>query len=240
MIFLKEHSITIYAVPKIACTTLKRIGYEIEYGVPWEKGRNVHRDYPSIPFVNRSGLGGVFSKRPRTKFRIAVVRDPVSRLLSCYSNKVLKGQYLGEFRRSSEDRKRDRVVLKDNPSFDEFVENLVLYRRYSDIVIRPHSERLQYYLGPDASFFTHIFDISQVSDLIVFLSKVTDLDLNHNLHANKTDKESKSSRISEQSTNLIKSFYRSDIENYGFVWGEHAPKTGILKKIIGRKIPAID
>lgn len=88
-VFNYKHKISYYPVPKCACTSLKLVFFRIENGYDFRnfrvngKMRYIHSFYASRKFANARDLDG------DDHFRFAVVRDPVERLLSCYSNRVL-------------------------------------------------------------------------------------------------------------------------------------------------------
>ena len=79
----------IHPAPKVACTSIKRMFYRIENEREFISGYrnsisfNIHDYYPTPPF------GKVPHSKIRDHFRICVVRDPIRRFLSGYSNRVV-------------------------------------------------------------------------------------------------------------------------------------------------------
>ena len=94
--FLWKHKLTYVSIPKVASTSLKEIFFKVENNRPFEKLRvngkllGPHHFYKSY----------TFDKIPHDQIKdhkkLAVVRDPVRRLLSCYSNIVVHHKTLSQ------------------------------------------------------------------------------------------------------------------------------------------------
>lgn len=85
-----------------------------------------------------------------SSIRFCIVRDPIERFISCYTNRILFHKALGGEKSISE--------LIDN--FDDICEN--------NPALRAHFKPQCFFYGDDPSIFTHIFKMSE-------LSKVKDL-----------------------------------------------------------------
>src|SRR5688572_19872202 len=95
---LTRYPIAYYGTPKVACTSLKMAMYQFEFGKPWisyqdaaGKWWHIHNswelDEPSR-FVEIAGRNEFF--------KFAVIRSPLDRFLSAYSNRVLHHRELSK------------------------------------------------------------------------------------------------------------------------------------------------
>ncbi|MDG3042677.1 sulfotransferase family 2 domain-containing protein [Roseicyclus marinus] len=98
--------------------------------------------------------------------RFALVRDPVRRFLSGYSNRVLHYREL-----SIEAAGRDllREGLPPDPDIETFIENYVGYLRCSKPLAR-HFLKQQKFIGNDPSYFERIFRLERVGELVDFVN----------------------------------------------------------------------
>lgn len=176
-----------FPVPKVACTSLKLFVYQIEFGEPFRAytsgSKNIHihnwrEDYQSRSFFNRNNNGyfeGSF---------VAVIRDPVKRFLSAYSNRVL---YHGELSKTKVDigTARDLGVQLD-PAVDEFVLNLEKYAILSPS-IKHHIAPATTFLGHDMYFFNHVIKIEEISLFVDLVNNAcgTSVEMPHEQHGGK-------------------------------------------------------
>jgi hypothetical protein len=98
--------------------------------------------------------------------RFALVRDPVKRFLSGYSNRVLHYRELS-IEAAGQDLLREG--LPPDPDIGTFVENYVGYLRCSKNLAR-HFLRQQKFIGPDASHFERVFKLEDVDQLVDFVN----------------------------------------------------------------------
>lgn len=98
--------------------------------------------------------------------RFALVRDPVRRFLSGYSNRVLHYREL-----SIEAAGRDllREGLPPDPDIETFVENYIGYLRCSKPLAR-HFLKQQKFIGNDPGYFERIFRLEKVGELVDFVN----------------------------------------------------------------------
>lgn len=172
-VILEEHNLAYIPVPKTGCTSLKTLFFEVENGRPFQgfkrSGReyHVHDVYPSLLFADLP------HKRLRTMERFLVVRDPVARFLSAYSNRVVHHGELSERYAGGKLAKRG---LPYNPSLSEFVENISGYRDAIQ-VIEHHVRPLVDYAGLDADYYAKVYPISQIGDFAQFVRERTGKDV---------------------------------------------------------------
>jgi len=155
------------SVPKIACTSLKALCFEIENGFAFRdfrlQGRlyHVHDMYVSRPFeaLPRDRLAGLE--------RYALLRDPVARLLSSYANRVRHHRELGEAHLTAEARREGALP---DPDLATFIDRLEVYRRHSPSIAH-HTDPMTVYLGREPGFYTRLFPLDRVGDFVALLSE---------------------------------------------------------------------
>lgn len=160
--FLPQHRLSYISVPKVACTSVKHVFYQAENGQtfkPFQANgvqRHIHHLYP----------GYRFDQLPHDRIaghhRVAVVRDPLQRLLSCYSNRVVFHRCL------SEEKVGPALAvagLTCDPDLGEFLDRFDEYRAVSGEVSH-HSNPLIHSLGEDPAFYGKIYAISQLAEFV--------------------------------------------------------------------------
>lgn len=186
MAIICDRARTVYfPVPKAACTSLKALFWEINHGRSWPRklswSARVRRKL-GISIVGETLQTEVGYRTenfdpgivlPPDYERVAVVRDPLARLHSAWSNKVNRKM----FERHHEVEKLGSLGLSNSPTFAEFVEHFDEYRSNSVPVAR-HTGGFTQYLGEDLDWFTHVFPIERLQDFEAYLRKRT----NENIH----------------------------------------------------------
>lgn len=157
---LWDHRLTYVAVPKVACTSVKHAFFRVENGREHEdfvaNGQyfHIHRIYPTRAFKDlpRDRLSG--------HLRMALVRDPVRRLLSCYGDRVI---YNRELSREAAGKALEAAGLPTNPGLSEFIDRLADYSRAVPAIAHhaaPHVD----FLGEDPAYFAEIYSMSRLHD----------------------------------------------------------------------------
>ncbi len=101
-------------------------------------------------------------KKPEGYYVFCVSRDPVKRLLSAYSNRVL---HFGELDLlGHKGREIIDLNLAGHPSLNYFIENLEAYQSIKESILH-HTQPLVHFIGTDESIYDGIFDISEMNDL---------------------------------------------------------------------------
>ena len=160
---LYEHKLSYFSVPKCACTSLKHFFFTIENGFAFRDYQANGRPMHIHNAVYQSDAFEAYPhKRIADHWKIAVVRDPLERVLSCFSNRVLHHRELERIELSEEDRERG---LTREPDLTTFVKNL---ERYMDIAptIAHHAGSLTHYLGRDAAYFDRIYSMDELGALV--------------------------------------------------------------------------
>lgn len=160
-VHLWEHGLTWVAVPKVACTSIKHAIFHIENGRAFEdftaNGQHfhIHRIYPTQRFADLP------LARIAQHDRLAVVRDPVSRLLSCCGNRVI---YNRELATETARRALALADLPTNPGLEEFIDRLADYcQAVPDIA--HHAAPHVTFLGQDPDYYAEVFSMRRLHDL---------------------------------------------------------------------------
>lgn len=166
-IIVDKIKLAYFPAPKVACTSLKLMFYQVENGRNFEKSIingevfHIHHHYPAIRFdmsrhERMSGLE-----------RVCVVRDPVSRFISSYTNRVI---FHGELDESRLPAKAIAKGAKPRPSLEEYVERIELYRKYSKS-IRWHTEPQVTFYGGDKRYFQKVYGMSELESFRGYVSE---------------------------------------------------------------------
>lgn len=131
--------------------------------------------------------------------RIAILRDPVKRFVSCYNDRIVNKNKHGT---------RDYVT-----DIEYFIENIdEICNKSSDI--RNHSRAQYSSIGP-TNMYTNIFTLEQLDTefktLIEQYSDTADIPLFRNKHSNKAPKL----ELTDDQTSRIQNIYSVDYQMYG-------------------------
>ncbi|MBS0123853.1 sulfotransferase family 2 domain-containing protein [Thetidibacter halocola] len=210
MILLHDHKLAYVSVPKCACTSAKNLFFEIENGVPFKpfaisgKTHTLHDLARSRPFESLP------HQRIADYVKVAIVRDPVARIRSCYQDKILKGL---AFRRKPDVAAARKAGLDVKPSFETFVEKLDTYRKASGVV-QQHSEPLSHFLGADPAWFDALFDISEAEAFAALVRERTGSTLAMP-HRNRTKNAADTAPVSDAVRDAIRNRFAQDYDLYG-------------------------
>lgn len=168
-VILDDHKLSYVAVPKVACTSVKSMFFEIENGFAFRMFRasgrhwHIHDFYPSVPFgeLPHRGMSG--------HLRVALVRDPIRRLLSCYGNRVVHHGELSQARTGAALR---QAGLPVDPDLRSFVHHLDGYRRAVPS-IEHHARPMVDYLGRNPAFYAHLFPMEAIGAFAELVRHVT-------------------------------------------------------------------
>ena len=208
-VILDNHKLFYGAVPKVACSSLKRMFFEVENGFAYHnfetngRGWYIHDFYPTLPRA----------KYPDARLsgfrRLALVRDPIKRFLSAYGNRVIHhGDVSPEAVRQAGRLKR----LTPNPELDEFIERLEAYMAIP--VIKAHCRPMVDILGPEPGYFHAIYDIGQIDAFLADASQVVGRELKAGRFQTGGPKFSPDILTAAQKAKLEK-FYKRDYEVFG-------------------------
>jgi len=176
-VILNDHKLFYAAVPKVACTSVKRMFYKFENGQEYEpltiNGRKwgFHKYYPCIQRDRYP------ERKIKNHRRLTLVREPIKRFLSAYSNRVLHKDKLNADIVKAASRFRR---LTPRPELDEFADRFEQYLRISDI--RHHCRPMVHWLGPDPHYFDAVYGLHQIGEFVNDVSTVLGRDVEIGRH----------------------------------------------------------
>ncbi len=170
-ISIKGTNLVYYPVPKVASTSIRLTidalneKHSLLYKKPPSKKdiRNIHSTYPTRAQLHplRGFLADSFE-------RVAVIRDPIKRVLSAYSNRVVHDKVLSEKRVDTSLLQSMNLPL--NPDLNTFLLRLPEYCIVSEDIAF-HVRGFQTFLGGAIHQFDHIFKIEDIRDFEALLSE---------------------------------------------------------------------
>lgn len=212
-VILAEHKLTYIPVPKVACTSLKTMFFEVENGFRFKNFRtsgrpwHVHLFYPSIPFGEQD------LSRMDGHTVMAVVRDPVKRVLSCYSNRVVHHKELSEKKAGAVLHAAD---LPCDPDLSTFIARLPEYSAAVETIWH-HAMPMVEYLGRDPQFYTHLYPIEATETLQADVARLTGVTARLQRLQTKGPKIDPSV-LAPAELATLKDFYAEDYALYGGYW----------------------
>lgn len=152
VIAVEDYEIGYVPVSQAACTTVKNmLGTLMGRPLPADPDR-VHRMFPTRRF-RPDQLTAI-----EDFFRFTVVRDPVDRLLSVYSDRVVKRE---ELRASP---RLQSSGLPPRPDIDVFFQNLDAYKNHASI-IKHHVMKQVVFIGTDLAYFDRVYTTDDLATL---------------------------------------------------------------------------
>lgn len=166
VIAVETPSLAYAPIPKSGCSSVKAMLSEIDpvaarYNGPEVGQKRYHAIYPTRRFRQKR------MARLARAFRFTVVRDPIRRLMSVYTNRVLELRELHNSRKL-----RNRGTLPLDPDPDTFFQNLGEYRHLS-WAIKHHALPAHFFTGPDLGLYDQVFRTDQMGDLAKQLSEMS-------------------------------------------------------------------
>jgi hypothetical protein len=163
-------------VPKAACTSIKTLLFELDggslearrpgvvdrlLGRRQRRRRSVHQieGYVTRPFAEAGPV-------PEGHARITVLRDPLSRLYSAWSNKADHATFV----RRGEVAALTAAGLSSAPTFGAFLDAFEPYRALSDAVA-VHTRPLRWHLGDDLDRYDRVFRMEEMAAFEAWISE---------------------------------------------------------------------
>ncbi|MBQ0933777.1 sulfotransferase family 2 domain-containing protein [Ideonella paludis] len=206
-ILVNSHSLGYTPIPKVACTSIKEFLFELMHGEPFtpsliDDSTHVHQ------FFDRRLVPINFADH-----RIIVVRDPIQRFLSGYSNRVLHHKELTEeyILRQPNGAAFLAKNLPTTPDIDVFVENFESYRAVATIDhhFRPISEYI-----PTLECYTNVYPFERLNDFFSDLMQITKKSAAIR-HAQRGGSKIDKSRLSPDSLIKLKRIFAADYDLLG-------------------------
>lgn len=204
-------------IPKVACTTLKHLCFYIQNKKQFEnfvfgtKKFSIHTLSPTVAHKcwKKSNIMQDHAVI-NLAFKFCVVRNPVKRLLSCYSNRVL---YHNDLKHNIDELKSLKLSVK--PSLDEFVDQFQQYFEISPSIYH-HARPMCAYLSRESSFYHKIYDISEIDGkLMVDLSNLCGVSIPRIPKLQAVGIKINVDDLTNSQISKIKKFYHDDYKFYG-------------------------
>lgn len=214
-VFLYEAGLSFYPVPKCGSSSVKGLFFRLENGFSYPNhtanGRRrygVHKVYPTMSFMQSSRMD-----QPH-HYRFAIIRDPVDRLLSAFSNRVL-GRVVGA---ADSTASRSLFLGSDSePFLARFINELEAYRAQSRDITH-HTNPLVHFLGEDPAYFADLYLLSELGRLEQDLSNRLNLPVSIAPTNESVARLSRDALTKAQITR-IENFYARDYEVFGHYLG---------------------
>ena len=152
--------------PKAGGTSLRAFLFEVENGFAFRDYKVQGKTYDANSLLLNNRFKIVNHRRLSNFRRFALVRDPVSRFLSGYSNRV------DHYRELSEEAAGDllrEANLTPDPDLETFIENFSAYKKCSKPLAR-HFRSQNAFVGSDIGYYERIFRLNKVDELIDFVN----------------------------------------------------------------------
>ena len=131
--------------------------------------------------------------------RFCIIRNPVDRFLSGYTNRIIFHRDLNQ-------------LNIEPPSVSDFIKNFDYYNKVSHST-KIHFQPQEYFYGKDLNLYTHIFNFKQFGDVKKLLETVGNATL-PDLHLQQSGDLQKPV-LTEAETEWVKNLYKVDYELYG-------------------------
>ncbi len=167
-VLCEKYSIGYLPLPKIANTSIKHAMFELENKVSYD---STNFDYQHIHDYFRKKTKSI----DNAAFRFVVIRDPIKRFLSAFSNRVIYHRELSEtaIRVLAESQPHLRIKPENypfNPNLSNFIENLAIFQKIPSIFIHtcPQSSLIQ-----NLEIFNKVYKIEELANLEKDLSDIS-------------------------------------------------------------------
>jgi sulfotransferase famil protein len=210
-VYVDKHKIFYGPVPKVACSSLKLLFFEIENGFAFRNYRMNER------WITIHGPDGYKSDRfedypfdhIRDMQRFTIVRDPVSRFLSGYLNRVVRN---GELKAAAAGPRLQKLGLPEDPDFDTFVK---YFPRYFEAIptIKHHFAPMTSFIGGDSAFWTRVYRFDELGTFARDMAGLSGEKVKLK-HANRTKTDLVLPDPSFWQLRKIKGFYKFDYAAY--------------------------
>lgn len=164
-VILSNIRLAYFPVPKNACTSLKLMLFDVENGFPFPRLmangalHHIHKLYPS------ELIKPAHWTSTKAMLRIAIVRDPIDRFLSAYSNRVLH-------HREIEKAPKRPKNLSAMPSVSELIDNLDEYRCIW--TISHHTAPQVEFIGKELAQFYRVFPFEHLQDCAALICELAE------------------------------------------------------------------
>ena len=134
------------------------------------KNLDIHRLYPSMYFdkFKKKLENSNYDIKDFTK--ICLIRDPIKRFISAYTNRVNHHKELSK--NIIEEYDLDPNMA--NPNFIKFVKHYYIYRNVRSI--KHHTDLMSKFIGENPSYFDKVFNLNNINEVSDFLKDKYDIE----------------------------------------------------------------
>lgn len=165
---MPKHKFAIFFSPKVAGTSLRQFLFQVENGFAFQSFE-VFGQQHALARLAKNEMMSRFEKSGIDVSgwtRWAVVRDPVKRALSGYSNRV---QHYKELSNKAAGKVLKEFGLPADPDIDTFFANFLAYRQVSGTMAR-HFGPQDRFLGRDITYFDQVYRFEDLKSLTADLN----------------------------------------------------------------------
>jgi hypothetical protein len=167
---LPENRLAVFFSPKAAGTSVRAFLYELENGFPLRAHTVQGRSTDITTLANRLVINNRFRLVDHAAIagydRIALVRDPVRRVLSAFSNRVV---FYQELSRENAGPALDAAGLSPDPDIDLFMANIGRYMQCSKSIAR-HFSHQDSFLGKSREYFRQVFRVEDMGAFEAYMN----------------------------------------------------------------------
>lgn len=164
MITVKRFKLAYWPIPKNACTSMKEALYLLDTGRTFEQDYqpqefHIHHIYPA------SSDGGMYPKWVNDQyFKFIIVRDPLERFVSAFSNRIV---YHGDLMKLKMDEGLRKACEQD---INEFAKRFGFFLRKSNSVLH-HFQPQDRYVRNVIKHADMVADIKKIDQLVACVKK---------------------------------------------------------------------
>ena len=208
-----KHRYIYFETPKVACSTIKRTlqSFEVDNDVD-KLAKDVH-DKAKSPLLSPMSLANPISRHIKTHFTFGFVRNPYSRLLSCYLDKIAGSEYERNIR-------LPKIGLdpSDDISFSDFLRAVKTYpvgewdiHWMPQTILLAHDKIDLDFIGRQETFAP---DFNKVLAFLNKEERSTEI-INTNWHSVGANKKLEQ-YLTKEARELISEIYYDDFKAYGY------------------------
>ena len=164
---LPKERVSTFFCPKSGGTSLRAYMFHLENGFAFREYMSQGRKMDANTLSRNEGFKQVDHEFIKDFDKFALIRDPVKRFLSGYSNRVIHYQ---ELSREVAGEKLAKFALSPDPSLEVFIENFTKYCKASRS-IGHHFTKQQVWLGTDISYYKKIFHVENVGEMTDYFAQ---------------------------------------------------------------------
>lgn len=155
---IPDKRLAVFFSPKSAGTSVRAVLFELENGRIFEPYRVQGQRVDANALLTNYRFARVDHDSLEGFHKIAIIRNPVRRFLSAYTNRVLHYRELSEEKAGA---KLAELGLVPDPDLDTFVAHVGRYVTASNPIKR-HTRNQQVFLGDDPDYFDAVFRVEDL------------------------------------------------------------------------------